>query len=139
MTSMPASRSARAMIFAARSCPSRPGFATTTRIFLLPCCCEGSFSAGPFLARQSRRSAVPQTSTMPGTATMSAAPGVAGDPASLPVLERREAAGVRELQLVDARGAHEPRVVPRVAVHVDPHRLARAQHGARVEQVEVAL
>src|SRR2546421_8465225 len=31
---MPASRSARAMIFAPRSCPSRPGFATTTRIFL---------------------------------------------------------------------------------------------------------
>src|SRR5689334_15402945 len=30
---MPASRSARAMIFAPRSCPSSPGFATTTRIF----------------------------------------------------------------------------------------------------------
>src|SRR5882724_2211525 len=34
MTSMPASRRARAMIFAPRSCPSRPGLATTTRIFL---------------------------------------------------------------------------------------------------------
>src|SRR6266550_7404594 len=33
MTSMPASRSARAMILAPRSCPSRPGLATTTRIF----------------------------------------------------------------------------------------------------------
>src|SRR3954464_12729771 len=33
MTSMPASRSARAMIFAPRSWPSRPGLATTTRIF----------------------------------------------------------------------------------------------------------
>src|SRR4051794_33948559 len=32
MTSIPASRSARAMILAPRSCPSRPGFATTTRI-----------------------------------------------------------------------------------------------------------
>src|SRR6185295_13701207 len=32
MTSMPASRSARAMIFAPRSWPSRPGFAITTRI-----------------------------------------------------------------------------------------------------------
>src|SRR4051812_19649646 len=32
MTSMPASRNARAMIFAPRSCPSRPGLATTTRI-----------------------------------------------------------------------------------------------------------
>src|SRR5436305_5006012 len=30
---MPASRSARAMILAPRSWPSRPGFATTTRIF----------------------------------------------------------------------------------------------------------
>src|SRR5687767_14650359 len=34
MTSMPASRRARAMIFAPRSWPSRPGLATTTRIFL---------------------------------------------------------------------------------------------------------
>src|SRR5262245_24569188 len=33
MTSMPASRKARAMIFAPRSCPSRPGFAMTTLIF----------------------------------------------------------------------------------------------------------
>src|SRR3982751_712188 len=33
MTSMPASRRARAMIFAPRSWPSRPGFAITTRIF----------------------------------------------------------------------------------------------------------
>src|SRR5262249_37639497 len=32
MTSIPASRSARAMIFAPRSWPSRPGFAMTTRI-----------------------------------------------------------------------------------------------------------
>src|SRR5918997_659848 len=35
MTSIPASRSARAMIFAPRSWPSRPGLATTTRIFLV--------------------------------------------------------------------------------------------------------
>src|SRR5690348_11639339 len=33
MTSMPASRSARAITFAPRSCPSSPGFATSTRIF----------------------------------------------------------------------------------------------------------
>src|SRR5919108_1562639 len=32
MTSIPASRSARAMILAPRSCPSSPGLATTTRI-----------------------------------------------------------------------------------------------------------
>src|SRR5215213_8849608 len=35
MTSIPASRSARAMILAPRSCPSSPGLATTTRIFCL--------------------------------------------------------------------------------------------------------
>src|SRR5687768_355594 len=35
MTSMPASRRARAMIFAPRSCPSSPGLATTTRILRL--------------------------------------------------------------------------------------------------------
>src|SRR5213080_1808660 len=35
MTSMPASRSARVITFAPRSCPSRPGFAMTTRSFLL--------------------------------------------------------------------------------------------------------
>src|SRR3954453_9154723 len=33
MTSIPASRNARAITFAPRSCPSRPGFATTTLIF----------------------------------------------------------------------------------------------------------
>src|SRR5919197_5619923 len=33
MTSMPASRRARATTFAPRSCPSRPGFAIRTRIF----------------------------------------------------------------------------------------------------------
>src|SRR5215212_3653780 len=33
ITSIPASRSARAMILAPRSCPSRPGFAITTRSF----------------------------------------------------------------------------------------------------------
>src|SRR3954465_1427887 len=33
MTSMPASRSARAITLAPRSWPSRPGFATRTRIF----------------------------------------------------------------------------------------------------------
>src|SRR3954452_17953999 len=35
MTSMPASRSARALIFATRYWPSRPGLATTTRILRL--------------------------------------------------------------------------------------------------------
>src|SRR5689334_11743124 len=34
MTSMPASLSALAITLAPRSCPSRPGFAITTRVFL---------------------------------------------------------------------------------------------------------
>src|SRR5438105_7976878 len=38
MTSMPASRRARAMIFAPRSWPSRPGFAITTLIFRVTAC-----------------------------------------------------------------------------------------------------
>src|SRR4051812_10255139 len=38
MTSMPASRSARAMILAPRSWPSRPALAMTTRIFLAIAC-----------------------------------------------------------------------------------------------------
>src|SRR5213593_2174282 len=37
MTSMPASRNARATTFAPRSCPSSPGFAITTRIVFEPC------------------------------------------------------------------------------------------------------
>src|ERR1700685_241276 len=41
MTSIPASRRARAITFAPRSCPSRPGFATSTRIF----CSVGIFFA----------------------------------------------------------------------------------------------
>jgi hypothetical protein len=42
---MPASRSARAMIFAPRSCPSRPGLATTTRIFWVVL--EADIAGGP--------------------------------------------------------------------------------------------
>src|SRR4051794_10310796 len=52
MTSMPASRSARAMIFAPRSCPSRPGLATTTRIFRPPCSLCAGLSAVPSIAGQ---------------------------------------------------------------------------------------
>src|SRR3954465_2079109 len=61
MTSMPASRSARAMIFAPRSWPSRPGLATTTRILRLPCAVAAGFSAVPSMARSlgdGRRDAV---------------------------------------------------------------------------------
>src|SRR3954469_2656837 len=52
MTSMPASRSARAMIFAPRSWPSRPGFATTTRIFRPPWALCAGLSAVPSIAAQ---------------------------------------------------------------------------------------
>src|SRR5438105_1015581 len=67
MTSNPASRSARAMIFAPRSCPSRPGLATTTRY-------------GRCTARNTRR--VPATQPKPGgrraaAAAVTAAAGVA--------------------------------------------------------------
>src|SRR5919106_7042883 len=53
MTSMPASRSARAMIFAPRSCPSRPGLATTTRILRV----EVAAAMALILARHGRRTA----------------------------------------------------------------------------------
>src|SRR6476661_5342614 len=50
MTSMPASRNARAMIFAPRSWPSRPGLATTTRILRLPWAVAAGVSAVPSMA-----------------------------------------------------------------------------------------
>src|SRR5271167_895389 len=46
MTSMPASRRARAIIFAPRSWPSRPGLAISTRIFFSGIC-VGEFSSIP--------------------------------------------------------------------------------------------
>src|SRR5215470_13812946 len=57
MTSTPASRNARATTLAPRSWPSRPGFAITTRIFLIY-----SSSAAPAIAAypQSSRPARPQ-------------------------------------------------------------------------------
>src|SRR5262245_54227945 len=61
MTSIPASRSARAMIFAPRSCPSRPGLATTTRIFLVEVEADIAASVGerpPAAARCGPRRAV---------------------------------------------------------------------------------
>src|SRR5437764_3511955 len=57
MTSIPASRSARAMIFAPRSCPSSPGLATTTRILRVdwpPFSCS-------VLASKARRSVLPHS------------------------------------------------------------------------------
>src|SRR3954454_6614033 len=51
---MPASRSARAMIFAPRSCPSKPGLATTTRILPL----DAASTAGRDATRQMRDKAL---------------------------------------------------------------------------------
>src|SRR3954463_8902160 len=45
MTSMPASRRARAMILAPRSCPSKPGLATTTRILPRDAACTAGRDA----------------------------------------------------------------------------------------------
>src|SRR4051795_3059517 len=56
MTSIPASRSARAMIFAPRSWPSRPGLATTTRI-LRAVGAVGAMS-GAFYVREGRSGGV---------------------------------------------------------------------------------
>src|ERR1700733_13285639 len=65
MTSMPASRSARAMIFAPRSWPSRPGLATTTRIFPLASAISDPDDDGVALpaAGADRRAAVAATAT----------------------------------------------------------------------------
>src|SRR5512146_2720619 len=56
MTSMPASRSARAITFAPRSWPSSPGLATNTRIFFSPVMLvkdDISLPAKPHLLRSS--------------------------------------------------------------------------------------
>src|ERR1039458_5225597 len=72
MTSMPASRSARAMILAPRSWPSRPGLATTRRIFF---CEEDMGSAdhhGHLHERMDR--AVQRVRARPGEHVAEAAP-----------------------------------------------------------------
>src|SRR5437763_215449 len=54
---MPASRSARAMIFAPRSCPSTPGLATTTRLFE---CVSAGICSLSLCARVGARAYVPR-------------------------------------------------------------------------------
>src|SRR3954470_22150313 len=49
---MPASRRARAMIFAPRSCPSRPGLATTTRILRRDSGCSAAVSVVACMDRE---------------------------------------------------------------------------------------
>src|SRR3954453_16497111 len=125
---MPASRSARAMIFAPRSCPSRPGFATTTRIFLPPWeppAWAVSCSAVPSIGAESR-------SAVPG------GPCVARQRLVAEVPEQDVAAAVGVHRVVDAPVADEPGVVRRVAAAVDPDLLAGLQDRVAVEDVLVA-
>src|SRR5580704_4762640 len=62
MTSMPASRRALAMIFAPRSWPSRPGFATSTRIGYAP----GNSYYAVFRPAGLQRPVPPQPDVRPG-------------------------------------------------------------------------
>src|SRR3954452_7761945 len=102
MTSIPASRSARAMIFAPRSCPSSPGLATTTRILPL----EAASTAG----RDATRHAAAGDSRCPH-------PGGARTTASG---DRRPALARRGLHLagrLSPRPTHLPRPAERVREH----------------------
>src|SRR5690349_628063 len=84
MTAVPASRGARAMIFALRSCPSRPGLATTTRIFWLVLGADMGFA---------RRDSMPGTATGPRGAPRSCARWCRG-PVGLGHLQLQRHAGV---------------------------------------------
>src|SRR5437660_4994778 len=53
MTSIPASRSARAITLAPRSCPSRPGFAITTLIMVIPALAIARLAIGRLVGRLS--------------------------------------------------------------------------------------
>src|SRR5215211_6447281 len=108
MTSMPASRSARAMIFAPRSCPSSPGFATTTRIFRLDMA-RGDYPRRADVGRRiipaaysgcaRRLTTAPRpTISRPSTASATTAPPVAGSDE----LEMESVAVVSLLPLDDA-------------------------------------
>src|SRR4029079_12630599 len=54
MASIPASRRARAMIFAPRSCPSSPGLATTTRILRPGSVCGSASLLAPVSVTEAR-------------------------------------------------------------------------------------
>src|SRR2546423_606753 len=108
MTSIPASRNARAMIFAPLSCPSRPGLATTTRIFLFVavdmsgCAALGRRGLGRLivLERDDPRGARPDTVLAKAT--------FAGGPQHAAVRARGDllAAAVEQEVEPGARGAH---------------------------------
>src|SRR5205809_1532188 len=100
MTSTPASRSARATTFAPRSCPSRPAFATITRILLMTASVTGT-------PRGSVRPAVSGRSVDAGDAVLG------DDRAALRARGRQGRRGVRR----GRRGAGDPGV--RAQVHLD--------------------
>src|SRR3954447_891533 len=102
---MPASRSARAMIFAPRSCPSSPGLATTTRI--LPR--DAASTAG----RDATRHAAAGDSRRPPP----------GGPRSAPFGDRRDAESRRGLHLAGRLGPRTERVL-RPAERVREHATA---------------
>src|SRR6516165_9194951 len=108
---MPASRSARAMILAPRSCPSRPGFATTTRILRS----VAAAATGPTSDAHHDRVALRPAGADRGAADAAAA-------AAQLVHERGENAGARRADRVSERDG--------AAVDVDPL-LVDAEHPDR--------
>src|SRR5436309_1624408 len=92
MTSIPASRSARAITFAPRSCPSSPGLATSTRI-LRPVVVVMGYS---LIARDCAARGAPPAPPAPAAPPPSAQPAVAAAPLAsyLPEPKTPAAAGV---------------------------------------------
>src|SRR5947209_7138825 len=120
MTSMPASRSARAMIFAPRSCPSKPGLATTTRILPLDAASTaGRDPTGHAATSDSRRGAARSARAAP-------------DRDRRPAVPRR---GLHVARRLLALAGHVPRPPGRLREHATallPAHLAAAERGRRV-------
>src|SRR4051794_37296445 len=117
MTSIPASRRARAMIFAPRSCPSRPGLATTTRIFFV------LLGAGSLMVARGRADHMRPRASAPGGGSAGAAwsgDGLARRRQALALLVLAERAEVPDdlavADLVGTGRAHARGVAPGAAV-----------------------
>src|ERR1700690_978650 len=126
---MPASRSARAMIFAPRSCPSRPGLATTTRILFWLSGADMRGRDAPGIVYAPRRQARPDLDPDHDGIALGSAGADRGAtqpaPASAQLVHQRgEDAG--------ARGADRMSERDRAAVDVDAVRLDR-QHPDRLQ------
>src|SRR3954447_8390774 len=117
MTSMPASRRARAMILAPRSCPSKPGLATTTRIFALDAASTAGRDATRHAAAGDSRWRAP------------------GRPRSAADRDRRPALARRGLHLA-RRLRPQPRRLPRPPGGIREHAAALLPaHGAAAGQL----